>query len=75
MPTRGDRDRGAVTRSAVNRQHIGRWFYDCSPQMHAGLGRMDVEDERFTALYEQIAPGLARYVSTAVQADAARRVG
>src|SRR3954470_23781167 len=23
-----------------HRQHIGRWFYDCPPEMHAGLGRM-----------------------------------
>jgi DNA-binding transcriptional MerR regulator len=56
-----------------HRQQISRNFYDCSPEMHAGLGRMYVEDERFTAHYEQIAPGLAQYVSTAVQANAARR--
>jgi DNA-binding transcriptional MerR regulator len=56
-----------------HRQHITRWFYDCPPAMHAGLGRMYVEDERFTAHYEEIAPGLAQYVSTAVQANAARR--
>ncbi|NYJ05701.1 MerR family transcriptional regulator [Petropleomorpha daqingensis] len=56
-----------------HRQHISRWFYDCPPEMHAGLGRMYVEDERFTAHYEEIAPGLAEYVSTAVQANAARR--
>jgi DNA-binding transcriptional MerR regulator len=55
-----------------HRQQITRNFYDCPPQMHAGLGRMYVEDERFTAHYEQIAPGLAQYVSTAVQANAAR---
>jgi DNA-binding transcriptional MerR regulator len=58
-----------------HRQHIGRWFYDCPPAMHAGLGRMYVEDERFTAHYEQVAPGLAQYVSTAVQANAARSGG
>lgn len=56
-----------------NRQHISRWFYECSPEMHAGLGRMYVEDERFTATYEAMAPGLAQYVSTAVQANAARQ--
>jgi len=56
-----------------HRQHISRWFYDCPPQMHAGLGRMYVEDERFTATYEQVSPGLAQYVSTAVQANAARQ--
>jgi MerR family transcriptional regulator, thiopeptide resistance regulator len=56
-----------------HRQHISRWFYDCPPEMHAGLGRMYVEDERFTAHYEEVAPGLAQFVSTAVQANAARR--
>lgn len=56
-----------------HRQQITRNFYDCPPQMHAGLGRMYVEDERFTAHYEAIAPGLAQYLSTAVQANAARQ--
>ena len=56
-----------------HRQQISRNFYDCPPQMHAGLGRMYVEDERFTATYEAMAPGLAQYVSTAVQANAARQ--
>jgi DNA-binding transcriptional MerR regulator len=56
-----------------HRQQITRNFYDCPPEMHAGLGRMYVEDERFTAHYEQIAPGLAQYVSAAVRANAARQ--
>ncbi|ADB73058.1 MerR family transcriptional regulator [Geodermatophilus obscurus] len=58
-----------------HRQLISRNFYDCPPEVHAGLGRMYVEDERFTAHYEQVAPGLAQYVSTAVQANAARQGG
>jgi MerR family transcriptional regulator, thiopeptide resistance regulator len=58
-----------------HRQHISRWFYDCPPAMHAGLGRMYVEDDRFAANYEKVAPGLAQYVSTAVQANAARQGG
>jgi DNA-binding transcriptional MerR regulator len=66
-------DARAMDLAEEHRQHIGRWFYDCPPAMHAGLGRMYVEDERFTANYERIAPGLAQYVSTAVQANAARR--
>jgi DNA-binding transcriptional MerR regulator len=55
------------------RQQISRTFYDCPPEMHAGLGRMYVEDERFTAHYERRAAGLAQWVSTAVQANAARQ--
>ena len=58
-----------------HRQQISRNFYDCPPEMHAGLGRMYVEDERFTAHYERRATGLARYVSDAVQANAARQGG
>ncbi|WP_104526484.1 MerR family transcriptional regulator [Blastococcus atacamensis] len=58
-----------------HRQQISRNFYDCGYEIHAGLGRMYVEDERFTAHYEGIAPGLAQYVSTAVQANAARHGG
>jgi MerR family transcriptional regulator, thiopeptide resistance regulator len=63
----------AMDAAEAHRQHISRWFYDCPPAMHAGLGRMYVEDERFTAHYEQRAPGLAEYVSTAVHANAARQ--
>jgi DNA-binding transcriptional MerR regulator len=69
-PAESDR---AMDVAEEHRQHITRWFYDCPPQMHAGLGRMYVEDERFTATYERTAPGLAQYVSTAVQANAARQ--
>jgi len=56
-----------------HRQHISRWFYDCSPEVHVALAQMYVEDARFTAHYDDIAPGLAQYVSTAVQANAARQ--
>ena len=63
----------AMDLAEEHRQQISRNFYDCPPQMHAGLGRMYVEDERFTATYEQVATGLAQYVSTAVQANAARQ--
>ncbi|RBY77642.1 MerR family transcriptional regulator [Geodermatophilus sp. TF02-6] len=65
----------AMDLAEEHRQQISRNFYDCSPQMHAGLGRVYVEDERFTAHYEQVAPGLAQYVSTAVQTNAARQDG
>jgi DNA-binding transcriptional MerR regulator len=65
----------AMDLAEEHRQHIGRNFYDCPPAMHAGLGRMYVEDERFAAHYEQRMPGLAQYVSTAVQANAARHGG
>jgi DNA-binding transcriptional MerR regulator len=65
----------AMDLAEEHRQQLSRNFYDCPPEMHAGLGRMYVDDERFTVHYEQIAPGLARYVGTAVQANAARQAG
>ena len=63
----------AMDVAEAHRQHISRNFYDCPPEMHAALGRMYVEDPRFTATYENMAPGLAQYVSTANQANAARQ--
>jgi DNA-binding transcriptional MerR regulator len=69
-PADGER---AMDLAEEHRQHISRRFYDCSPEMHAGLGEMYVADERFTAYYEAIAPGLARYVGAACVANAARQ--
>ena len=63
----------AMDLAEEHRQHIRRWFYDCPPEVHVALGQMYVEDARFTAHYEEIAPGLAQYVSSAVQANAARQ--
>ena len=63
----------AMDLAEEHRQQISRNFYDCTLEIHAGLGRMYVEDERFTAHYERIAPGLAQYVSDAIQANAARQ--
>jgi MerR family transcriptional regulator, thiopeptide resistance regulator len=40
--------------------------------MHRGLGEMYVADPRFTAHYEQQAPGLAQYVRDALVANADR---
>lgn len=51
---------------------IDRNFYDLSPQMHVGLAEMYVNDPRFTKTYEDIAPGLARYVHDAIVANALR---
>ncbi len=65
----------AMDLAEEHRQQITGTFYDCPPEMHAALGRMYVEDERFTATYEKVAPGLAQWVSTAVQANAARQEG
>lgn len=55
-----------------HRAHVSRWFYDCGPEIHRGLGEMFVADPRFAATYENRAAGLAAYVSTAIRANADR---
>ena len=62
----------AIDAAEAHRRHISRWFYDCSLQMHAGLGALFISDERFARHYEQRAPGLARYVHDAIEANARR---
>jgi MerR family transcriptional regulator, thiopeptide resistance regulator len=62
----------AMDAAERHRRHIRRWFYDCPPEMHRGLGEMYVADERFAASYERIATGLAAYVRDAFAANAAR---
>ena len=58
-----------------HRMHITRWFYDCGYDIHRSLGDMYVADPRFTACYEQIAPGLAQFLRDAIHANARRAEG
>ncbi len=62
----------AADAAEAHRQHIARWFYDCSRAMHAGLADMLEADPRFAAHWEERAPGLARYVAAAFRANASR---
>ena len=62
----------AMDTAEAHRQNITKWFYDCSPGMHRALAQMYVEDERFTAHYEDHAEGLAQFVHDAVTANADR---
>ena len=56
----------------AHRQHISRWFYDCSYEIHAGLGELYVNDARFTANIDRARPGLSAYLRAAFAANAAR---
>lgn len=51
---------------------IDRNFYPLNHGMHLCLGEMYVADPRFTATYEEVAPGLAEYTRDAIKANAAR---
>jgi DNA-binding transcriptional MerR regulator len=62
----------ATDAAEAHRQHIRRWFYECTHEIHCGLAEMYVADPRFTAHYEQVAPGLAAYVHDAIVANASR---
>jgi hypothetical protein len=62
----------AMDLAEAHRQHITKWFYDCSYEIHKGLGEMYVTDDRFRAFYERIAPGLAEYFRDAIVANAER---
>lgn len=65
----------AMDLAEEHRQQICRWFYDCPPQVHVGLGEMYVVDPRFTATYEAARTGLATYLRDAIAANAARAGG
>lgn len=64
-PSDGPRARVAARR---HQDHISRWFYPCTPEIHVGLGRMYVDDARFAAHYDGRSPGLAACVSAAIAA-------
>jgi DNA-binding transcriptional MerR regulator len=69
LPASGAR---AMDLAERHRQHISQYFYECGYPMHRGLAEMYVADERFTATYDAVAPGLARYVHDAILANADR---
>lgn len=56
----------------AHRQHISRWFYECTRDIHLGLADMYVNDERFRSNYDATAPGLAQYIRDAAHANARR---
>jgi hypothetical protein len=62
----------AMDLAEQHRQHISRWFYDCSYEIHRGLGEMCVADPRFAAHYDERAPQLSAYVRAAIMANAER---
>ncbi len=65
----------AMDLAEEHRRHIGRWFYDCPPEMHRALGEMYVADPRFTKTYADMAPGLPQWVHDAWAANTRRQEG
>ena len=56
----------------AHREHISRWFYECTYEIHRGLTEMYVSDERFRSHYDTQTPGLAAYIREAALANADR---
>jgi len=56
----------------AHRQHISRWFYECTYEIHRGLTEVYVSDERFRSHYDTRTPGLADYIREAALANAER---
>lgn len=51
----------------IAKSHEGiNFFYDCSLEMFRNLSNMYVEDPRFKATYENVAPGLAQFMRDAI---------
>jgi hypothetical protein len=68
------RGRQAMALAERHRMHIDRWYYPCSPRMHAGLAEMYVSEQRFQAAFDRHGEGMARFVADAIRANA-RRLG
>jgi len=67
----GEAPGSAATQAVMARKYASlRHFYEPSPDMFAGLGAGYVEDPRFRAHYESIAPGLSEYLRDAMAAFA-----
>ncbi|MER5637791.1 MerR family transcriptional regulator [Kitasatospora sp. NPDC002227] len=62
----------AMDLAEEHRQQIVAHYYDCGYEIHRGLAAMFVADPRFTATYEKLAPGLARWLHDAILANADR---
>ncbi|MFB9680777.1 MerR family transcriptional regulator [Streptosporangium vulgare] len=69
LPADGPR---AMELAERHRAHLTRWCYDCSYDLHRGLGDMYVADPRFAAGYEASATGLSVYIRDAIHANADR---
>lgn len=52
-----------------HREHIHRWHYACSREMHAQLALLYEADERFAGHFDAVAPGLAAYVVAGIRAN------
>jgi DNA-binding transcriptional MerR regulator len=55
-----------------HRRHIHRWWHDCDHATHNELARAYLANERIGRNYDDMAPGLSRYVHDAIIANSER---
>ncbi|GAA3883461.1 hypothetical protein GCM10022243_55220 [Saccharothrix violaceirubra] len=66
----------AVTSLAErHRQHLEHWFHDRDHETHRRLAAACRDDERIGLNFDDVAPGLSRYVHDAIVANADRAAG
>ncbi|MGR4884740.1 MerR family transcriptional regulator [Streptomyces sp. LARHCF249] len=63
----------AMDLAEEHRGWINAGYYFCTYEIHTCLGEMCVADERFTAHYDDVRPGLAVFVRDAILANAVRK--
>ncbi len=63
---------GDVARPAelvdAHRSLLTRWFHECPPDIHAGLGVTYATDPRLRESIDEAGPGLADFLSSAIAA-------
>lgn len=64
----------AAAAAEAHRKNITDWYYECTYEIQAGLAEMYVADPRFTEFYDKVEPGLAKYVSDAITANAIKHL-
>lgn len=65
---KGPEDSMVLDLMGRHRATITKWFYDCTLDIFDGLADLYVQDARFTKTYEDIAPGLAGFMSASMKA-------
>lgn len=63
---------GAMDAVEAHRAYLDRWFFPVDHALHCCFARLYVDDPRFRAHYDALAPGLAAFVEAAVRANALR---
>lgn len=59
----------AMDLAEEHRAHITKWFYECTPEIHAGLGHMYTADSRFQDNIDTAGDGLAKFLADAIKAN------